>query len=179
MKILRNKEYEDLQRERNESERREFDLRKRLIHACKKNEELKLTNEDLVSSNNTLILKNKNLEALIEDKEKSVKQWSARLGGLTKYNNKLKEDNQVLSSEISNLNENISKLTSDFNQRNADNTILAKEVINLRKQLKKSKEEKEVLQASLVKLNEKVKILSSSKNVKNYLRREEIRNESN
>ena len=36
MKILRNKEYEDLQRERNESERREFDLRKRLIHACKK-----------------------------------------------------------------------------------------------------------------------------------------------
>ena len=31
MKILRNKEYEDLQRERNESERREFDLRKRLI----------------------------------------------------------------------------------------------------------------------------------------------------
>lgn len=36
MKILRNKEYEDLQRERNETERREFDLRKRLIHACKK-----------------------------------------------------------------------------------------------------------------------------------------------
>ena len=95
MKILRNKEYEDLQRERKETERREFDLRKRLIHACKKNEELKLSNEDLVASNNTLILKNKNLEVLIEDKEKSVKQWSARLGGLTKYNNKLKEDNHI------------------------------------------------------------------------------------
>ena len=38
MKILRNKEYEDLQRERKETERREFDLRKRLINACKKNE---------------------------------------------------------------------------------------------------------------------------------------------
>lgn len=179
MKILRNKEYEELQKEINESERREFDLRKRLIHACKKTEELKLTTEDLIASNNTLILKNKNLEALIEDKEKSVKQWSARLGGLTKYNNKLKEDNQVLSSEISNLNENISKLASDFNQRNTDNTILAREVINLRKELNKSKEEKEILQASLVKLNEKVKILSSSKNAKKYLRREEIKNESN
>ncbi len=179
MKILRNKEYEDLQRERNESERREFDLRKRLIHASKKIEELKSANSDLVVSNNLSIQKQRELELEIEDNVSTIKRWSARLGGLTKYNNKLKEDNQVLSSEISNLNENISKLTSDFNQRNTDNTILAKEVINLRKELKKNKEEKEVLQASLVKLNEKVKILASSKNAKKYLRREEIRNESN
>lgn len=179
MKILTNKEYEELQKERDESERRELDLRRRLISSSRKIEELESANSDLVVSNNLSIQKQRELEIEIKDNVSTIKQWSARLGGLTKYNNKLKEDNQVLSSEISNLNENISKLTSDFNQRNADNTILAKEVINLRKQLKKSKEEKEMLQASLVKLNEKVKILSSSKNVKNYLRREEIRNESN
>ncbi len=179
MKILRNKEYEELQKERNESERRETDLRKRLISASKRIEELKLTNSDLIVSNNLSNQKIQELKIEIEDNVSTIKRWSARLGGLTKCNNKLKEDNRVLSSEISNLNENISKLTSDFNQRNADSTILAKEVINLRKELKKSKEEKETLQASLVKLNEKVKILSSSKNVKNYLRREEVKNESN
>ena len=139
-----------------------------------KNHPVCLTSEGAVS-----IGMEKTLNAMPNNNENIKAQTILEINKNHPIVNKLKEDNQVLSSEISNLNENISKLTSDFNQRNTDNTILAKEVINLRKELKKNKEEKEVLQASLVKLNEKVKVLSSSKNVKNYLRREEIRNESN
>ena len=52
-------------------------------------------------------------------------------------------------------------------------------MIKLRKDFKKIQDEKVALQSSIVKLNEKFKISSSSKNVKNYLRREEVKNESN
>ncbi len=179
MKILKNKEYEELQTQISEGERRAFDLKKRLINACKRIDELKVSNNDLTVLNNAFILKRKELEALLDEKEKSVKEWSSRVGGLTKFNNKLKENNKHLSDEVSKLGSDISKLNAELNQKNKDNTILAKEMIKLRKDFKKIQDEKVALQSSIVKLNEKFKISSSSKNVKNYLRREEVKNESN
>lgn len=179
MKILKNKEYEEMQTQISECERRTFDLKKRLINACKRIDELKTTISNLTISNNNFVLKIKEQGTLLHEKGKNIKECYSRVGGLTKFNNKLKTQNDELTNEVVKLNKIISKMTSEANQNQRDSTILAEKVIELKRENKKMQQEKEALQLSIVKLNEKLKISSSSKNAKNYLRREEIKNENN